>query len=58
MILRNDGKFENRLRAIGHNAEGSHPFINNFAWILESTSEVAYSLINEVIHGKKYGESS
>lgn len=58
MILRNDGKFENRLRAIGHNAEGSHPFINNFAWILESTSEVADSLINEVIHGKKYGEST
>jgi uncharacterized NAD(P)/FAD-binding protein YdhS len=53
MILRNDGKFENRLRAIGHNAEGSHPFINNFAWILESTNEVAESLINEVIHGKK-----
>lgn len=57
MILKNDGKFENRLRAIGHNAEGSHPFINNFAWILESTSEVAESLITEVIHGKKYWES-
>ena len=56
MVLRGDGKYENRLRAIGHNAEGSHPFINNFAWILESTYEVAHSLINEVIHEKKYGE--
>ena len=53
MILKKDGKFENKFRAIGHNAEGSHPFINNFAWILESSFEVAESLLREVINGKR-----
>lgn len=42
----------NNTLAIGHNAEGSHPFINNFAWILESTDEIALFLINEVLYGK------
>jgi uncharacterized NAD(P)/FAD-binding protein YdhS len=54
MILKNDGMFENKFRAIGHNAEGSHPFINNFAWILESGYEVAESLLIEVANGKSY----
>ncbi len=53
MILKGDGKFENKFRAIGHNAEGSHPFINNFAWILESSYEVAESLFIEVANGKR-----
>lgn len=54
MILKHDGKFEKRMRAIGHNAEGSHPFINNFAWILESSYEIAESLLIEVANGKIY----
>lgn len=51
-ILKKNGKKLNRIRAIGHNTEGSHPFINNFAWILESTEVVALSLIHEVLYGK------
>ena len=47
-ILNQDGNYENKLRAIGHNAEGSHPFINNYAWILESSFEVAESLLTEL----------
>lgn len=53
MLLKKDGTFERKLRAIGHNAEGSHPFINNFAWILESTYEIAESLLLEVTNDKK-----
>ena len=41
-----------KILAIGHNAEGTHPFINNFAWILETTNEVSLSIINEVLYGK------
>lgn len=52
MILKSNGKFERKYRAIGHNAEGSHPFINNFAWILESSYEVTESLLIEVSNGK------
>lgn len=51
-ILKKDGMYLNNTLAIGHNAEGSHPFINNFAWILESTDEIALFLINEVLYGK------
>ncbi|WGL60884.1 FAD/NAD(P)-binding protein [Pigmentibacter sp. JX0631] len=43
---------EQKILAIGHNAEGTHPFINNFAWILETTNEVSLSLLNEVLYGK------
>ncbi len=51
-ILKSDGLYLETILAIGHNAEGSHPFINNFAWILETTDEVALSFINEVLYGK------
>ncbi|MGY3802582.1 FAD/NAD(P)-binding protein [Pigmentibacter ruber] len=43
---------QQKIVAIGHNAEGTHPFINNFAWIMETTNEVSLSLLNEVLHGK------
>ncbi|APJ04619.1 FAD/NAD(P)-binding protein [Silvanigrella aquatica] len=52
-ILTKNGFYQNKLRAIGHNAEGSHPFINNFAWILETSFEVAESLFCEVINAKR-----
>lgn len=48
-IMAKEGNYSKRLRAIGHNAEGSHPFINNFAWIFSSTFEVTESLLKEVL---------
>ncbi len=54
-IQSKNNKYSPRIRAIAHNAEGSHPFINNFAWILESSHHVAEDLINEVLNAhKKY----
>lgn len=49
-IMNKNGKFDTRLRAIGHVAEGSHPFTNNFDWIVYSGYEVAQAILNEIFN--------